>query len=776
MSGTVATRGGAGRFVGARVQRREDPRLLTGHGRYVDDVQLPGMVHAAFVRSPVARGAIRAIDVSEAQALPGVVAVLTGRDGWPLLPPWWPSEGQMPQLRPLAVDDVRFVGDPVAVVIAASRAIAEDACELVDVDYDVLEPVVSYLTAGAPGAPLVHPEMASNIVSATASPPDPDLDAAFAAADHVFSETIRSHRCTQVPMETRGLVATWEPGAGEMTVHLSGQVPHAARAYFAAALGLPESSVRVILGDVGGGFGQKAFHGRDELAVVLAARRVGRPVKWIEDRQENLTAASHAREEQMTVDLAVSAEGVIQAARIDHLVDAGSYPLQPADGTPGLVVAWFCGPYRIPAYGFSTTQVYTNTCALGPYRGPWAIETTAREIMMDIVARGLDLDPAELRRRNVLQAADLPYALPTGIVFDHVTPAATLEQVLELGGYDALRARQRAARAEGRLLGLGLSGYIEPTAFGGGRAMGIEAATIRVEPSGGVTVLMGLGSHGQGSETTMAQVIADHLGVALSDVVVVQGDTRSAPVGGGNAGSRAAVVGGAVAQLAAVKVRDKVFAIVAHLLEASPDDLQIEDGVVSVKGSPDAAVALTEVARIAYDDASRLPDGMEPGLEETARYSAPFATHSNATHLCVCEVDPDTGMVKILDYTVSEDCGVMINPTVVEGQIAGGVVQGIGGVLLEHAAYDEAGNPLAANFKDYLMPVADLVPDLRYGHVETPSSTPGGHQGAGEGGTIGAIAAVFNAVADALAPLGVRLTEQPLSPSRLLALIEDARA
>jgi carbon-monoxide dehydrogenase large subunit len=776
VSGTVTIRGGAGRFVGARVRRREDPRLLTGRGRYVDDVQLPGTLHAAFVRSPVARATIRSIDVSKALALPGVVAVFTGRDDWPLLPPWWPSEGQMPRLRPLAVDDVRFAGDPVAVVIAESRYIAEDAGELVDVDYDVLEPVVSYVTAGDAGAPLVHPEMTSNVVSSTASPPAPDLDAAFAAADHVFTETIRSHRCTQVPIETRGLVATWEPAAQAMTVHLSGQMPHAARGYFAAALGLPENSVRVIIGDVGGGFGQKAFHGRDEVAIVLLARRVGRPVKWIEDRQENLIAASHAREEQMTVDLAVSADGIIEAARIRQLVDAGSYPLQPADGTPGLVVAWFCGPYRIPLYGFSTTQVYTNTCALGPYRGPWAIETTAREIMMDIAARGLGMDPAELRRRNVLQAGDLPYRLPTGIVFDDVTPAQTLEQALELSGYEAFRAGQQAARDEGRLVGVGLSGYIEPTAFGGGRAMGIEAATVRVEPSGKVTVLMGLGSHGQGSETTMAQVVADHLGVALEDVVLLQGDTHSAPVGGGNGGSRAAVVGGAVARLAAVKVRDKVFEIVAHLLEAASADLRISDGIVSVKGSPEAAVSLAEVARVAYDDASRLPEGMEPGLEESARFSAPFATHSNATHVCVCEVDPDTGIVTVLDYTVSEDCGIMINPTVVEGQIAGGVVQGIGSVLLEHSAYDEAGNPLAANFKDYLMPVADLVPDLRYGHVETPSSTPGGHKGAGEGGTIGAIAAVFNAVADALAPLGVHLTEQPLSPSRLLELIEDARA
>jgi carbon-monoxide dehydrogenase large subunit len=776
MSGPVLNQpASAARFIGSRVPRREDRRLLTGHGQYVDDIQLPGMLHAAFARSFMARGVIRSIDASAARELPGVVAVYTGKDEMPLLPPWWPSEGNAPNLYPLAIDDVRFVGDPVAIVIATSRYIAEDACELIEVDIDPLDPVLSYEAAGAADSEVIHPELASNVVSVTASPPDEQLDAAFAAADHVFVETIRSHRCTQVPMETRGIVASWNAAAEEMTVWHSGQSPHVARAYFAATLGLPENSVRVIQRDVGGAFGQKMFQGRDELCVLVVARRLGHPVKWIEDRQENLTAASQARQEHMTIELGVNADAVIQAARIHSVVDAGSYPSMPAEGNSGLVAAWFPGPYRIRQYGFTATQAYTNTCQLGPYRGPWAMETTAREVMMDLVARRLGIDPVEFRRRNVIQSEDLPYQLPTQIVFENISPAATLEQAVELSGYEAFREEQRQAREQGRYLGVGISAYIEPTAFGGGRSMGIEAATIRVEPTGSVTVLMGFGSHGQSIETTMAQVVAENLGVPFDSVKVVQGDTASAPVGAGNGGSRSAVIGGAVAALCATKVRDKVLSLAAHLMEASAADLEMRDGVVSVKGSPDSSMTLGELCQTAYNDAMRLPAGMEPGLEETTRYSAPPATHSNATHICTCEVDIDTGLVTLLGYTVSEDCGVMINPMVVEGQIIGGVVQGIGSVLLEESGYDEMGNPTASSFKDYILPTADMVPEIRIGHVETPSNTPGGHKGAGEGGTIGAMAAVVNAVADALAPLGVEITAQPLSPSAILQLIEDAR-
>jgi aerobic carbon-monoxide dehydrogenase large subunit len=715
------------------------------------------------------------IDASAAEQLPGVVAVITGQEDMPLLPPWFPGvPSAQPNLYPLAREDVRYVGDPVALVVAESRYVAEDACELVDVEYEPQEPVLDYVAAGSEASPVVHSELESNVVSVTESPPDEGLEAAFAQSDHVFAETIRTGRCTQVPMETRGIVASWDPGMQELTVWHSGQGPHFARAYFAAMLGVAEHSVRVIQRDVGGAFGQKMFQGRDELCVVIAARRLGRPIKWIEDRQENLTAASHSGEEQMTVKVGVGDDGIIKAVGIELVVDAGAYPAMPADMNSGLVVAWFTGPYRTPSYGFAARQAYTNTCQLGPYRGPWVIETTAREIMMDIVARRIGMDPAEFRRRNIIRPDELPYQLSTGIVFENISPTETLEQALELSGYAQFREEQRRAREQGRYLGIGICSYIEPTAFGGGQTLGIEAATIRVEPSGTVTVLMGFGSHGQSVETTMAQVVADRLGVPFDSVMIVQGDTASAPFGAGNGGSRSAVVGGAVAGLCAEKIREKVLAIAAHLIEAAPEDLEIEEGMISVKGSPTSGRPLSEIAGVAYHDASRLPEGMEPGIEHTTRYSAPFATHSNAAHICKCEVDIDTGLVTLLDYTVSEDCGVMINPMVVNGQITGGIVQGIGNVLLEESGYDEFGNPTASNFKDYLMPTADIVPEIRIGHIETPSNTPGGYKGAGEGGRIGAVAAITNAVADALAPLGVEISAVPLHPSRILELIESA--
>jgi carbon-monoxide dehydrogenase large subunit len=774
VTGTPAT---AARFIGKPVKRREDKRLVTGHGTYVDDVSLPGMLHAAFARSTIARGRLLSVDTSEAEALPGVVAVFTGKSGFDVLAPWWPhmQEGS-PDLYPLAIDDVRFVGDPIAIVIAKSRYIAEDAAELIDIEYEPQDPILDYTAAAEPDSPIVHPELPTNIVSAPATPPDPDLDEAFENAAHVVSETIYSGRCTQVPMETRGIIGSWDASSRELTVWHSGQSPHTAREYFARTFKLAEHSVRVIQKDVGGAFGQKMFQGRDELCLLAAAMRVGKPIKWIEDRYENLVAASHAREEHMTVDFAFDAEGVITGCKINLMVDAGSYPSMPAGGNSGLVMGWFPGPYTIPKFGAAAKQAFTNTCQLGPYRGPWAIETTAREMTMDLAARKIGIDPAELRRRNIIPSSALPYTLPTGIPYENISPAETFEQAIELAGYDAFREEQKAALAEGRLLGIGISSYIEPTAFGGGGPLGIEVATIRIEPSGTVTVLMGFGSHGQSVETTMAQVVAEKLGVPLDSVMIVQGDTASAPMGAGNGGSRSAVVGGAVAGMTSEKIKAKVLEIAGHLMEAAPEDLELADGVISVKGSPDKSMKLAEIAFTAYNDASKLPPGMEPGLEDTSRWSAPLATHANATHICKCEVDRDTGLVTLTDYIVSEDCGVIINPTIVDGQIVGGVVQGIGSVLLEESGYDDMGNPTASNFKDYLLPTAETIPNFIIGHVETPSNTPGGHKGAGEGGTIGAIAAVANAVNDALAQLGIENHAVPIHPSRILELIDEADA
>jgi carbon-monoxide dehydrogenase large subunit len=521
------------------------------------------------------------------------------------------------------------------------------------------------------------------------------------------------------------------------------------------------------MGDVGGGFGQKYFTPRDELTVIAAAHVLGRTVKWIEDRRENLIAANHARADRVTVRMALDADARIVAVHLDHVEDCGAYPVGGTGGIGPFMAMLFPGPYRMPKLGFSSTAVWTNTCGRGAYRGPWMMETVAREEMLDLAARAVGVDPLELRRRNCLSTDELPHTTAGGLVLDHVTPAETLEQATDLVDYAGFRAEQARAADEGRLLGIGIGLYVEPTSMSSG-SLGVETATVRVQPTGTVTVHLGTGSHGQSIETTMAQVVAEHLGVELDAVTVVQGDTDSAPFGGGTGGSRTAVVAGGAAREAALVVRDKATQIAAHLLEAAPEDLEVEGGQVTVRGTPTRGVALAEVARVALNAPLELPPAVAPGLEATVSYQAPPITWSNACHVCTVEVDPATGVVEILRYVVSEDCGVMINPMVVEGQIAGGVVQGIGGVLYEQFVYDEDGNPLTTTFLDYLIPTATEVPSIEYGHIETRSPTPGGHKGMGEGGAIGAPPCVFNAVADALAVRGRRVTDQPLTPSRVL--------
>jgi carbon-monoxide dehydrogenase large subunit len=769
----------AGRFVGQKVRRIEDPRLLTGRGRYVDDVQRPGMLHAAFVRSDVPRARIARLDVSEAAALPGVIAVLTGADLNPgagsMQPTMWAAAANPPSpcapVTPLAGDDVRFVGDPIAIVVAESRYVAEDACELVDVELDLLDPVVDYETA-ADSSDLVHPELGSNVAMEVGGPPSPDLEAVLASAAHVVTETLHQHRHTNVPMETRGVVATYTPTTGELDVELSTQNPHEVRQVCARFLGVAEQKIRVRGADVGGGFGQKYFVQRDELAVIAAAHRLGRSVKWIEDRRENLIASNHARADRITVKMAFDDEGHIVGAYLDHLEDCGAMPIGGTGGTGVFAAMLFSGPYKVPQLGFRTRSIWTNTCARGAYRGPWMLESVAREEMIDLAARQIGLDPLELRRRNVLAHDDLPYTMPTGMPLENVTLAETLEQAAEIIEYDTFRAEQRRAfEDEGRLLGIGIGLYAEPTSMSNG-ALGVETATVRVQPTGKVTVMMGTGSHGQGIETTMAQVVAEHLGCTIEDITVVQGDTATSPFGGGTGGSRTAVIAGGAAREASLEVREKALQIGAHLLEAAPEDLDMEDGQIAVRGTPAKSVTLAEVARVALNSPAELPPGMSPSLEATVSYQAPPVTWSNACHVCTVEVDPTSGLVEVLRYVVSEDCGVMINPMIVEGQVAGGVVQGIGGVLYEHVVYDADGNPLTTTFMDYLVPTAAEVPEIEYGHIETRSPTPGGHKGMGEGGAIGSPPAVFNAVADALALRGIKTTRQPLTPNRIVDLLE----
>jgi carbon-monoxide dehydrogenase large subunit len=759
----------AGRFVGARVARKEDPRFLTGRGCYTDDIVAPGMLHAAFVRSPHARAEITDVDTGAAAALPGVSAVYTFHDLAAAADEEALAAGPL-GTRPLARDVVCFVGDPVVLVVAETRALAEDACELVNIGYEPHPAVIDLWSAVDNDNELVHPELESNVARTTTSPDDPALGAAFDAAAHVVTETIRQQRYIAVPMETRGTVASWDPGRGNMTIWISSQGAHGARDHFALFLGLPVAKVHVIVPDVGGAFGQKINVGREETAVALAARLLGRPVKWSEDRYENLVAAPHSRAEEAEVSIALDADGAMLAMQVQHIDDLGAYS---AGGGGASILRFLPGPYKVGKVGGSSTSVITNTSRRGAYRGPWMFETIARELIIDIAARATGIDPLELRRRNIVQQVDLPYTTSTGATFDRVTPAETLEQAAAILDYDAFRREQAAAREGGRLLGVGIACYVEPTA--GGYGVGItEATTIRIDPSGSIQVISGVNSQGHSMETIIAQVTAEYLGVDIDDVEVMFGDTAIAPTGGTTGGSRNAVFGGGAARQAALEMRERVFEIAANMLEASPDDLEMDGGVVSVRGTPSARKTLAEVAHLAYMTPRELPAGVPPGLEIASRFTTEGPTWSNAAHICTCEVDPLTGLVTLLRYIVSEDCGALINPNVVEGQIAGGVVQGIGGALFEHFVYDDDGNPTTTTFLDYLLPTAADVAVMEYGHIQTVSARPGGFKGMGEGGAIGAPAAVFNAVADALAPLGVRLTDQPLSPSAIVRAISDA--
>ena len=762
----------APRFVGQRLPRTEDLRLLTGRGRFVDDMSLPGMLHAAFVRSPVARGRISRIDTGAARALPGVRGVFICADIEHMLksarPAFWPPNMPCPPSYPLADRDVRFAGEAVVLVVASDRYIAEDAAELVEVEYEAEDPVIDYLSAE--NAPAVHPEIGTNVIFSAGSPTDPELEKIFASAAHVVEDSVHQQNQLALPMETRGILVSF--GAEEVRVWTATQSPQLAAACIGDALGIAHTQVRVYAYDVGGGFGMKAHPIRDEFAVIAAAKLLGTPVKWIEDRSEHLIASSHARHESAQVRMAFDAQFRILGATMDYKCNSGAFGWYPTSGPK--IVETFPGPYRVPRFGFRHSAYFTNTCGRGAYRGPWMFETVAREIFMDVAASRLGVDPLELRRRNVIIESDQPYTTQTGVVFDRVSPERTLEQVAQAVDVPAFRREQAAARAKGRYLGLGISAYMEPTA----PAMSFLSyhnVEIRIEPSGHVVVRSHAHAQGQGIETTLAQVVADELGVELKNVRVLQGDSAEGGFGMGAAGSRQAVMAGGAAVLGAQKMRKKVLAIASHMLEAAVEDLQIRDGKIFVAGVPDLSVTLHQVAQLAYYMPAKLPPGMEPGLEAQARHVTPGTTWANAAHGCIVEVSPDTGVVNILRWIVSEDCGVMINPGVVDGQISGGVAQAIGGVLFEHAPYDERGNPLAATMKDYLVPQAGNVPRIEFAHLCTPSTGPGGFKGVGEGGAIIGPPTLANAIRDALAPFGVECNRLPLSPDRLVTLIEEGR-
>jgi aerobic carbon-monoxide dehydrogenase large subunit len=768
---------GSTRYAGSRVQRVEDARLLTGRGTFVDDVQRPGMLHACFVRSPLARARITGIDTSDAIAAPGVHAVLTGEDLNPDVRELWysnPGKGQETPMTPLAAGEVRFAGEPVALVVATDRYLAEDAADLVMVDLDPLNPLVDYRSAlGSDDA--IHEGYAGNLIGKMRGGARDAVEEAVAEAAHVLIETIAQQAYAPVPMETRGLVVEWDPIGEELTIWTATQAPHEVRSVCARLLGLPEARIRVIMRDTGGGFGQKVVPLREDLCLMLAARKIPGPLKWIEDRRENLLAGGQARHEHGTVTMAFDDDGTFLAAGIDHVQDVGAYPIPHPISSAAAVGMIFPGPYRIPATSFAHKSVFSNTVGRTAYRGPWQFESVARELMLDVAARSMGIDPAELRRRNILHAADLPYTNGNGMPYLEMDPNATLEQALDMIDYDDFRRQQAAAREQGRHLGIGICCYVEPTSPGYGH-YGSEGATIRIDPSGKVAVYVAGGSSGNSIETTVVQLTADALGVPIEDVTTIQGDTAITPYGAGTAGSRSGAMTAGAVEASASVLRDKLQRIAAHKLEAAPEDIELAGGKAHVRGSPAKAIAFAELAETAYLRPTELPTGVGSGLEASERHTSPspMPVWANATHVCTCEVDVETGQVQLLRYVVSEDCGPMINPSVVEGQIAGGTVQGIGGALLEELAYDDEGNPRSSTFMDYLLPTAAEVPMIEYGHVETPASSPSGYKGVGEGGAIGATPAVVNAVADALSPFGVVVTQLPLSPSRVLDLIDQA--
>jgi carbon-monoxide dehydrogenase large subunit len=766
-------------YAGERIQRVEDLRLLTGQGTYVDDVSRPGMLHAHFVRSPFARARIENIDASEALTLPGVHAVFTAADlnseagrAWYSLSGIDTPDTPRP---PLAEGEVKFVGDPVALIVADDRYIAEDAAELVVVDYDPLDPVVEYYDA-VDSATLVHAEYPGNIAGEAPFIPPADFDPVFETAAHVVTETIWQAAGAAVPIETRGLVCEWASGTGEMTIWASTQSPHEVRLLASRLLNLPENKIRAIMRDTGGGFGQKVAPMREEQAVMLAARKVPAALKWIEDRQENLMTAGQGRKEHGEGRIGFDADGNIVAVALRHWQDAGAYPT-PAPGptvfVPGVL---FSGPYRVPAANFHCTSVFSNTTARTAYRGPWQFESVAREMLLDIGAREMGVDPVEIRRKNLLRSDEFPTSNPIGMPFTQSTPLETFEKALEILDYDAFRAEQAKAREQGRYIGVGTSTYIEPTTAGLG-FMGTEGATIRIETSGMVNVYLAGGSTGNSLETAAVQLTADALRVPIEQVNTIQGDTAVTPFGAGTGGSRSgSMIAGAVETTAAM-LRERIIAIAAHKLEVPIEDIELVDAKAVAKSKPDEPLTYAEIADIAYFKSEQLPKEVPPGLEASGRYQAEsMIISANATHVCTVEVDIETGEVKFLRYIVAEDCGAMINPDIVEGQIAGGTVQGIGGALLENMAYDADGNPITTTFMDYLLPTSTEVPIIEYGHVESPGPGPGGYKGVGEGGAIGSVPAVANAVADALAPFGGRITRVPVTPETIVNIVREAHA
>ncbi|MFE3998327.1 xanthine dehydrogenase family protein molybdopterin-binding subunit [Nocardioides sp. YIM B13467] len=777
----------AARSIGTRVLRSEDPRLLSGRGQFLADVTLPGELHAAFVRSPVAHARITRIDVSGALDVAGVVLVWTGAEAAEQcegLVGEFAVPGCNPTTMPLlARDEVCYVGEPVAVVVADSRYTAEDAAERVAWDFEEL-PVVVNADDSAAVTAVANTQLPDN-VGLTGDASYGDVAGAFDAADQVVQGRFYTCRVSAAPMETRGVIASYEWASRQLKVWTGTQMPHYLRYCLTAYLGFAEQGIEVITPDTGGGFGQKAHVYVEEMLLPLLARAADRPVKWVEDRRENLMAGTHAHEQFVDISYALDTTGRITGVRTHALGDGGAYHAPPWS----MAVEPWCaavvtpsGMYDVPAVEYSYTAVATNKTPVGAYRGVgYMAGTLARECLADDAARAVGMSPFEFRRHNVVR--DFPWTNAQGIVYDEGSWLATIDTLEEMVDYPAFLERQAKARAEGRYLGLGLSCFVESsgesTAMSQEHGLGDvyhDTATVRLDPNGTATVTIGLTAQGQGLATTMAQMAADALGIKVEEVVVHTATSTSHAYGSGTVGSRGAVIaGGAVARAAGV-VREKVRAVAAHLLEAAPEDIELVDGQASVVGVPDKMMTIAEIATSIYFDMSAWPEGFDPTLEATLAYDTSRPMFSNGGHAIVVEIDPDTGLVRFEKVFSVEDCGIVINPNIVEGQIRGGVVQGIGAAVFEELAYDESGQLLATTFLDYGLPTMDVAPPFEIHHLESPSShSASGVKGMGESGLIASPAAVLNAVNDALGPFGVVLRDLPLTPEKIHNAIHGAK-
>ena len=779
--------------LGASIKRKEDPRLLTGEAKYLDDVQIPGMVHAAILRSPYAHAKIKSINKDKAVKVPGVITILTGEDfkDLPALPCAWQAEAGRIQNnvntpRVLEIDRVTHTGMGVAVVVAENRYIAEDALNLIEVDYEPLPVVVDAEKTTQPGAPQLHENAPNNICMDWSCGNKDGTDAALGSSEVIVKQRILNQRLIPNSIEPRGCIAQYMPASEEYTVWMTSQDPHIMRLLMTAfVFGIPETKMRVIAPQVGGGFGTKIFLYPEYCLMVALAKKIGRPVKWMETRRENYIATTHGRDHVTDIEVGANRDGTITALKVKTYANLGGVLSTIGPGIPttlyGRVLS---GAYKIPHIYCNVLGTYTNTAMVDAYRGAGRPEATyVVERAVDLVANELNMDPTEVRRKNFIQPEDFPYApadnILAGLKYDSGDYEKALDLGLEMVGYSSFRQDQEEARKQGRYLGVGFSTYIEicgaapsawigvgPTGQGWGAAMW-ESANVRVHLTGKVIVTIGTQSHGQGHETTMAQIVAEELGIPIEDITVQLGDTLGTPFGYGTYASRSAAVGGTAVLKSAQKIKEKAKRLAAHMLEAAPEDMTFEGGKAFVKGSPDKGKTIQEVAAAAAL-AYSMPEGMEPFLDDVTYYDPPECTYPFGTHICVVEVDKDTGEVKVLRYLSVDDVGKQINPLIVDGQIHGGIAQGVAQALWEGAVYDENGQLTSGSMMDYAVPKASFFPNIELGRMETPSpNNPLGVKGVGETGTIASTPAVVNAVMDALSPFGIKHLDMPLTPEKI---------